>query len=130
MEPRCRGEYVLEIMARDKASTQVFDSKKVIKLDVIDAIPVANTKILRDKVNLQVNQGTIFTVKADGGKDLHYEFYLMEQGQWNLVQKYSKMNYYTFMPYKQGTYKLLALVKSFYNDCAYEDYDMVEFKVE
>ncbi len=130
LEPRCRGEYVLEIMARDKASTQVFDSKKVIKLDVIDAIPVANTKILRDKVNLQVNQGTIFTVKADGGKDLHYEFYLMEQGQWNLVQKYSKMNYYTFMPYKQGTYKLLALVKSFYNDCAYEDYDMVEFKVE
>ena len=80
LEPRCRGEYVLEIMARDKASTQVFDSKKVIKLDVIDAIPVANTKILRDKVNLQVNQGTIFTVKADGGKDLHYEFYLMEQG--------------------------------------------------
>ena len=54
----------------------------------------------------------------------------MEQGQWNLVQKYSKMNYYAFMPYKQGTYKLVALVKSFYNDCAYEDYDMVEFKVE
>lgn len=130
LEPRCRGEYILEIMARDKESTQPFDSKKVIKLDVIDAVPVANTKILRDKINLQVNEGTIFTVKADGGKDLHYEFYLMERGQWNLVQKYSKMNYYTFMPYKQGTYKLLALVKSFYNEGAYEDYDIVEFKVD
>lgn len=130
LEPKCRGEYILEIMAKDKGSNQVFDSKKVIKLDVIDAVPVANTKILRDKINLQVNQGTIFTVKADGGKDLHYEFYLMERGQWNLVQKYSKMNYYTFMPYKQGTYKLLALVKSYYNEGAYEDYDLVEFKVE
>lgn len=130
LEPRCRGKYTLEVMAKDKTSSEIFDSKKVINLDVIDAVPVANTKILRDKINLQVNQGTIFTVKADGGRDLHYEFYLMERGQWNLVQKYSKMNHYTFMPYKQGTYKLLALVKSCYNETAYEDYDIVEFKVE
>ncbi|NLZ47952.1 MAG: triple tyrosine motif-containing protein [Clostridiales bacterium] len=130
LEPRCRGEYILEIMAKDKASDQFFDSKKVIRLYIKDAVPVANTKILRDKVKLKVNEGTVFTVKADGGRDLHYEFYLMEQGQWNLVQKYSKINYYSFMPYKQGTYKLLALVKSFYNENSYEDYDMVEFKVE
>ncbi|WP_139905504.1 triple tyrosine motif-containing protein [Clostridium thermarum] len=129
LSPKCRGSYVLEIMAKDKSSLAVFDSKKIIKLNVIDALPVSNTKILWDKINIKVNEPVIFSVEAQGGKDLYYEFYLMEHGDWILVQKYSKMNYYTFIPYKQGNYKILALVKSMYNEGAYEDYDIMEFNV-
>jgi hypothetical protein len=129
LSPKCRGSYVLEIMAKDRVSLAVFDSKKIIKLNVIDALPVSNTKILWDKINIKVNDPVIFSVEAQGGKDLNYEFYLMEHGDWNLVQKYSKMNYYTFMPYKKGNYKILALVRSMYNEGTYEDYDIMEFNV-
>lgn len=129
LNPKCRGSYILEIMAKDKGSSAIFDSKKVIKLNVVDALPVSNTKILWDKINIKVNEPVMFSVEAEGGKDLHYEYYLMEHGDWILVQKFSKMNYYTFIPYKKGNYKILALVKSLYNEGTYEDYDMMEFNV-
>jgi hypothetical protein len=129
LNPKCRGHYVLEIMAKDRGSSAVFDSKQIIKLNVIDALPVSNTKILWDKINIKVNEPVIFSVEAEGGKDLHFEFYLMEHGDWVLVQKYSKMNYYTFMPYRKGNYKILALVRSMYNEGNYEDYDIMEFNV-
>lgn len=129
LTPKCKGQYVLEIMARDRMSTAMFDAKKVIRLNVNDALPVSNTKLLWDKVDIKLNEPVIFTAKADGGRDLLYEFYLMENDEWIIVQNFSKMNYYTFMPYKKGSFKILALVKSMYYEGAYEDYDSMEFDV-
>lgn len=129
LTPKCRGEYILEIMAKAKKSSAMFDAKKVIKLNVIDALPVSNTKILCDKIDIEVNEPVIFTAKAEGGKDLLYEYYLMENSDWILAQRYSKMNYYTLMPYKKGSFKILVLVKSMYYEGAYEDYDSMEFNV-
>ncbi|MDP4090069.1 MAG: triple tyrosine motif-containing protein [Bacillota bacterium] len=129
LNPKCRGQYTLEIMAKDKKSSLIFDAKKVIKLNIIDALPVSNTKILWDKTDIKVNEPVIFTAQAEGGRDLLYEFYLMENSEWVLVQKYSKMNYYTIMPYNKGNFKILALVKSMYYEGAYEDYDSMEFNV-
>ena len=64
------------------------------------------------------------------GKDVVYEFYLMEKGDWNLVQNYSKKNYYTFMPFSRDEYKVLVLAKSQHNKVSYEDYDTFTFVVE
>ena len=53
----------------------------------------------------------------------------MEKGDWNLVQNYSKKNYYTFIPFDKDEYKVLVLSKSQYNKVFYEDYTIFSFKV-
>ena len=66
---------------------------------------------------------------SKGGKDVCYEFYIMINGDWVLAQSYSRKNYYTFLPFKEGKYRVLALSKSFYKNIAYEDYSTIEFEV-
>ena len=70
-----------------------------------------------------------FSVKSSGGRDVCYEFYVMEAGDWIKVQEYSKKNYYTFIPFTKGSYKIMVTAKSFYKNVNYEDYDEISFEV-
>ena len=54
----------------------------------------------------------------------------MINGEWTLAQGYSRKNYYTFVPFKSGNYRVLVLDKSYHKDVPYEDYDIIEFKVK
>ena len=54
----------------------------------------------------------------------------MEKGNWVRVQSYSRKNYYTFVPFSTGIYRILVLSKSYYKKVNYEDYISLEFKVE
>jgi hypothetical protein len=128
--PKHSGNYSVEMLARNEKSSKEFDSKKELKVFVNDATTVTSTKIQCDKTEISANEPVIFSVRSDGGKDVVYEFYLMEQGEWNLVQKYSKKNFYSFIPFANGKLKVLALAKSSYKECAYEDYDIIEFTIE
>lgn len=130
LTPKCSGLYSLEIYAKNEDSDKEFDSKKDVKVKIYDAIPITNTKIHCDKVKGIVNEDITFTVSCDGGKDVIYEFYIMEKGDWILIQNYSKKNYYTFIPFSEGTYRILALCKSSFKKSAYEDCSMFEFLVE
>lgn len=128
-KPKRAGKYVIELYAKNIKCQKEFDSKREVKIFVHEAPPITNTKIIADKEICKIPEGITFTVENNGGKDVCYEFYLMERGNWNLVQKYSRKNYYTFMPFSPGTYRLLVLVKSYYKKLAYEDYDNFEFEV-
>ena len=92
-------------------------------------LPVTDTKILCDMDKFIVNETITFGSKSKGGKDVVYEFYLMEKGDWSLVQKYSKRDDYSFMPFAKGIYRMLVLSKSFYKSISYEDYDIMEIEV-
>ena len=69
-------------------------------------------------------------MKQHGGKEVCYEFYIMINGEWVLSQSYSRKSYYTFVPFKNGSYRVLVLAKSFHKDIPYEDYDTIEFEVK
>lgn len=128
--PKCSGLYTLEFYAKNEESEKEFDVKKEIRLKIHDALPITNTKIHCDNTKLEVNKGVTFTVTSEGGKDVLYQFYLMNKGEWNLIQDYSKKDYYSFIPFSKGTYRILALSKSSLKKGAYEDYDLLEFVVE
>ncbi|MCM8711875.1 triple tyrosine motif-containing protein [Clostridium sp. SYSU_GA19001] len=128
--PKCSGAYSLEIYAKNEDSDKEFDCKKEINLKVYDALPITNTKIQCDKIKAQVNEVITFSAACEGGKDVLYEFYIMEKGDWILAQNYSKKNYYSFMPFSSGTYRVLVLCKSSLRKCSYEDYGIFEFTVE
>ncbi|AWI07022.1 triple tyrosine motif-containing protein [Clostridium drakei] len=128
--PKCSGLYTVEMYAKNKESDRIFDCKKCISVKIHEALPVTNTKIICDRTKFLCNASATFTVKSEGGKDVLYEFFIMEKGDWTLVQNYSKKNYYTFIPFSKGHYKILVLAKSQYHKGSYEDYDMIDFFAE
>lgn len=128
--PKCSGSYTLEVYAKNEESDKEFDSKKEVKLKVYDAPPINNVKIRYDKEQIKINEAVTFTAACEGGQDVLYEFYITEMGNWNLVQGYSRKNYYSFMPFSRGVYRILVLCKSSLRKCDYENYHMLEFEVE
>ena len=58
------------------------------------------------------------------------DYAIMINGEWVLSQSYSRKSYYTFVPFKNGSYRVLVLAKSFHKDIPYEDYDTIEFEVK
>lgn len=130
LKPKYAGVYNVEILSKNINSSKVYDDKRVIKLIIHDRQPVTNTVVECDKIKPKVNENINFNVRNEGGKDVVYEFYLMEKEEWNLVQKYSRKNFYTFIPFSEGKYQLLVLCKNQVKKQGYEDYAILEFEVE
>ncbi|MGG5462946.1 triple tyrosine motif-containing protein [Clostridium sp. B9] len=128
--PKCSGKYSVDIFARNVKCKDGFDSRREVKFYINEASPITNTKVTASDETFKINEEINFTTKCHGGSRVCYEYYIMVNGNWSLVQKYSRKSYYSFRPYVPGTYKVLVLTKSYYKKCAYEDYDTFEFKVE
>ena len=114
VKPKCSGKYTFEIYAKNTLCNEDYDIKK---------------EVIKNK-NIVVNNEVTFEVTSEGGKEVCYEFYIMEKGNWVRVQSYSRKNYYTFVPFSTGIYRILVLSKSYYKKVNYEDYISLEFKVE
>jgi hypothetical protein len=127
--PKCSGRYSVKIYAKNENSTKDFDSVKDIALSVNDAPPIMNTMLKCDNIEFFCNEPVNVTAESFGGKDVVYEFYLMEKSEWTLVQSYGKKTYYTFIPFTKGVYKILVLAKSSYKKSAYEDYCIIDIRV-
>ena len=128
--PKIAGKYTIEVYAKNLKCKGEYDSKKQVSLYVSEASPVIETKIITNKVEGNINEELTFEVISRGGKDVCYEFYLMENNEWKKVQDYSRKHYYSFIPFVQGQYKILALAKSYYKKVSYEDYDQIIFRVK
>lgn len=127
--PKCAGKYRFEIFAKNKKCEEEFDSKKEVSFYVQEAVPVTDTKVFAEKDDIEINEEVTFRVESNGGKDVCYEFYIMEKGNWIKVQEYSKKDYYTFIPFVKGEYRVLVFAKSFYKRVKYEDYGELSFSV-
>ena len=128
--PKCKGKYVFEIYGKNIMSDDIYDSKKDVIVHVKEYSPVRDTKIIGIEGKHNIGKTIEATAVSKGGKDVCYEFYLMKNNNWNLVQKYSRKNSYTFMPVDKGDYTLMVLSKSFYKKSTYEDYQCISFNVE
>lgn len=128
--PKVSGKYIVDIYSKNKLSQKEYDCKKQVKILVHDTLPVTDIKIKASVPIIYVNNGVDFFVESSGGRDVVYEFYLMERGEWKRVQSYSKKNFYSFIPFAEGIHKILVLAKSFHKKIAYEDYKLHEFNVE
>jgi len=128
--PKFSGNYSVVVLAKNKMSGALFDSKNEVRIKVHDSYPITGTKLLKDKDTIKANEPVTFTVSYEGGAGVIFEFYIMEEGQWKLVQEYSKKNYYSFIPFSKGQYKVLALLRSQNNIVAYEDYDILIFEIQ
>ncbi|GAB6169153.1 triple tyrosine motif-containing protein [Clostridium carnis] len=129
VKPKCPGKYTFEIYAKNIKCKEGYDCKKEISVYVHEALPVRETKIKIVDNKIEEGKEITFEVSSIGGKEVCYEFYIMEKGNWVRVQEYSRKNYYTFLPFSKGKYRVLVLSKSYYKKNNYEDYDNIEFEV-
>ena len=129
IKPKCAGKYTFEVFAKNIKCKDGYDYKEEVSIYVQEAIPVNSTKIEKLSDNIKVNEEVTFQVSSLGGKEVCYEFYIMEKGQWVRAQEYSRKNYYTFLPFSPGEYRVLVLSKSYYKKVNYEDYDKIDFTV-
>lgn len=129
INPKCSGKYTIEMYAKNKKCEGEYDSKKKISFYVLERAPIINTKITLDKEVVNVNKEITFIAESNGGKEVCYEFYIMENDNWVKVQSYSRKNRYTFIPFLKGNYKVMVLAKSFYKKVSYEDYYESSFQV-
>lgn len=130
VNPKCHGKYNIQIYAKNIKSEVEYDSKKEVSIYVSESTPVTDTKVSKDKIDVNINEEVTFRVESKGGKDVCYEFYIMEQGNWIKAQNYSRKHYYTFIPFLKGEYRVMVLSKSFYKKVNYEDYDELTFTVQ
>lgn len=130
LKPKCSGFYTLEVFAKNEESDKEFDCKRDVRFTVSEALPITNTKIQCDCTDLVINRAITFTADSEGGREVLYQFYLMEKGDWILAQDFSRKNSYTFIPFSAGNYKILVLCRSRYKKCVYEDYSLQDFNVE
>ena len=128
--PKCSGVYSVAVLAKNVISDAPYDSESEIMVKVDEAHPIRNTKIEHDNEEIKLGEPVTFSVSFEGGKGVLAEFYIMLEGEWQLVQSSSKKYYYTFIPYNNGVYKVLALTKSQSSVMPYEDYDMYTFKID
>lgn len=129
LTPKIPGKYTFELYAKNIRCDEAYDTKKEFHIYINDAAPITGTKIISDSINFKVQEEVSFNVECQGGKDVCYEFYLMERGNWIRTQAFSKKSYYSFIPFTTGEFKILVLTKSYYKKSTYEDYDIIEFKV-
>lgn len=122
--PKVAGKYVFDIYAKNVKCRNEFDSKKTVIVNVEDTLPIVNTKISIEGNNEKLTSQDEIEIKAQslGGSDILYEFYIMKKNEWKKVQPYSKKQYYTFIPFDPGKYKVLVLAKNFYSRKNYDDY--------
>ena len=130
VSPKIPGKYTINVYAKNIKCKEEYDSKKEVNIRVIEAAPVMNTKIKASAISGNINEEISFEVSSTGGKEVCYEFYLMENEEWKKVQPYSRKNYYSFMPFVPGKYRILAFAKSYYKKVSYEDYDEFDFEIK
>lgn len=129
LKPKCSGKYTVKIFAKNPKCNDEYDSKQEVNVYVFNALPVRDLKISLNKDKPVINDEITFAVSSKGGRRVLYEFYVLENGNWNKVQNYSRKKYYTFIPYIKGKHKILVMAKSFYKKANYEEYEEYEFEV-
>lgn len=130
LKPRSAGKYTIDIYAKNIKCTEGYDVKKDVHFYVVDTLPVRDCEITIENEEIKLNNQVTVYANSKGGKQVCYEFYIMEGNNWVKVQEYSRKNYYTFIPFLTGKHKVLVLARSFYKKINYEDYSMIEFEVE
>ncbi|GAA0782264.1 triple tyrosine motif-containing protein [Hathewaya limosa] len=128
--PRIIGEYRIEFYSKHRDSEKEFDSKKDYKFEVKETSDITDITVNCNENKIVCNKDVTFNINVQGGKSVIYEFYLLKDQEWKMVQGYGAKSFYTFTPFKEGIYDLLVLAKSAKKDIDYEKFTICKFEVE
>ncbi|WP_051623473.1 N-acetylmuramoyl-L-alanine amidase [Clostridium hydrogeniformans] len=128
-KPTKQGKFKFWIDVREDKNTDVArDDYKEVEVNVTRASAVFNS-LTASKPSVGVNDTSVITAKATG-KSPEYRFWILDNGNWYIVQDFSPNGTYNFKPTKEGKFKFWIDVREDKNtDLARDAYKEVEVNV-
>ncbi len=127
--PKITGEYKVVVFAKNTRSKEEYDSKKIATFRVENALPVKNASIECSNATASVGEKINFTVKSEDNYDTLYQFYILEESNWRIVQDFSTNNSFSYIPVEKGNCKLLAICKNSLRIVSYDCIATCDYKV-
>lgn len=126
--PDRSGNYRIWVDVKDSLSTKERDSYKEILYTINNIAVISN--IITDKISPQVMNSAInITAEAGGSSSILYRFWIYDGSNWSIVQNYSKLNSYRWIPSKGGNYRIWVDVKDEYSKNDVDSYKQVFYDI-
>ncbi|WP_394186930.1 SpoIID/LytB domain-containing protein [Metabacillus halosaccharovorans] len=124
--PSKPGNYKFSVHVKDSRSKASYDDYYAFLYDVVSG-PVVTEVKYPATVQL-VNQPIEIQTLIKGGTKTLYRYWVLEDGEWRIVQDYSTKDVVTWIPKQPGSYKFSVHVK---NEGSIKDYDSYKgFSIE
>lgn len=133
--PSQSESYRISVHVKDKNSKQEYDDYMFMDYQ-INSSRVNLVKLITDKTSPQLQNTPIdIMTNATGGTSLLYRFWILEDGNWRIMQDFSQKNNYSWKPTKKGKFRISVHVKDKgslrnYDDYKFFDYVINESKVK
>ncbi|PER25267.1 hypothetical protein CN490_21080 [Bacillus cereus] len=110
-KPNKTGQYNVSVYAKAIDSKVKQESYKVQRFKVEEQEKVTSIGLTKDVETPKLGQTITFTAKATGSSQPVYQFWVKEDGKWQMVQDYSKTNVFKYTPNKNGNYNVSVYAK-------------------
>jgi hypothetical protein len=125
--PVLRGQYIVDVVEEGEGIHKTYFHNLALKIEEYKSVTIKDIHI--DKTKYLLDIPITISVEVINGKEVMYEFYYKEKDKWNMVQKYSKKNYYTYFPIKEGKISFFVIVKSSESKEKYDNYKKINIIV-
>ncbi|WP_461206601.1 triple tyrosine motif-containing protein [Clostridium sp. DL1XJH146] len=129
IKPKSSGVYTIYIGKNNVVEEENKPMYGIVKFKVNSLNPVKIKEVVLDKKEVYINDFVTISVEAEGGKYILFEFYMKINEKWEKVQKYSKKNFFTFMPVEKKKYNLFIVARSNTSQDEYDDHYKLDINV-
>lgn len=122
--PKKEGKYRLVVHVKDSQSNAVYDSYTFKDIEVTSGMSKANISSISVGNPLVIGKSTTVQASATSANQTLYKYYLGDRktNQWTVLKDYSTSSSYTWVPKKEGTYRVVVHVKDSTSNASYDSY--------
>jgi N-acetylmuramoyl-L-alanine amidase len=122
--PKKEGTYRLVVHVKDSKSTAPYDSYIYKDIVVTSGITKAQVSSLSVGNPLVIGSSTIVKAAATSANQTLYKYHLGDKStdEWTILKDYSTSSSHTWVPKKEGTYRLVVHVRDSKSTAAYDSY--------
>lgn len=122
--PQKEGSYRLVIHVKDSKSTSAYDSYIFEDITVTSGITKAQVSSMTVGSPLVIGSSTIVKASASSPNQTLYKYHLGDKttDEWTVLKDYTTSSSYTWVPKKEGTYRLVVHVKDSKSSAFYDSY--------
>ncbi|WP_082861493.1 triple tyrosine motif-containing protein [Fictibacillus phosphorivorans] len=124
-------DYTADAVYTLKAVDGLGNNTDGVQVELKNIQPVKIISVITDKLAPQPAGSSIsIHAAAEGGTERLYKFWILENGQWKVLQDYSTASSVKWNPATEGNYKISVHVKDSNSSKTYDDYKAFEYKIE
>jgi N-acetylmuramoyl-L-alanine amidase len=122
--PQKEGSYRLVVHVKDSKSTSTYDSYIFEDITVTSGITKAQVSSMTVGSPLVIGSSTIVKTSASSPNQTFYKYHLGDKttDEWTVLKDYTTSSSYTWVPKKEGEYRVVVHVKDSKSSALYDSY--------